>query len=185
MHYLHRILVHIPSVTNSSTETMCRTELLDNIRSYADHETEDYYQFAFDWRETDSAGRWSSEYPENVILAEDDVENFIQELLLVMEARNSEIQKCLAQLKNSVGTDLEKIIQGLQERKGLVDSKNGFDCMTPYYLYCIAAHLHGNYRCDSYFYNTHEYSSCLFQDDIDKIKENPKDWALVMFDYHN
>lgn len=185
MHYLHRILVYIPDVTDKSIETMKKNETLQKIRSYADLETEDFYQQAFDWRETDSAGCWSIEYPINVILAKNDIERFVKELTDVMEIRNDEIHNCLTQLKETVGTNLEDIVCGLQKRKSFSDSKNGLDCMAPYYLYCLAAHLHGDYRCDSYFYNTHEYSSNLFQKDIDQIKEQSENWALVMFDYHN
>lgn len=62
MHYLHRILVYLPDVI--SEEKMKEKELLETIRLYADAETECFYQRAFDWRETDSAGCWSDMYPQ-------------------------------------------------------------------------------------------------------------------------
>ncbi len=56
--------------------------------------------------------------------------------------------------------------------------------MTAYYLHCVAAHLYGEYRCDSYFYNTSECTSFICAEDIEAVKASPSDWALVMFDYH-
>ena len=55
MHALHRILVKLED----------EDETIDEIRSVAKSETEDYYN-AYDWRETDTAGRCESEYPCNV-----------------------------------------------------------------------------------------------------------------------
>lgn len=185
MHYLHKILVHIPEVTNQAESADNKDTLVQKIRNYAENETESFYQKAFDWRETDSAGRWSNEYPVNVIFAADDIERFVTELTTAMENQNAESHICLTQLKESVGTNLEEIVQGLQGRYSCDDSKNGFSFMTPYYFYCLAAQLYGEYRSDSYFYNTLEHSSCIFQKDIDQIRENPEYWALVMFDYHN
>lgn len=185
MHYLHRILVYIPNVTDMTLKTTDRNEFVAKIRSYAEQQTESYYLQAFDWRETDSAGRWDNDYPINVILAEDNVGRFINELTEVIELRKDKIEGCLDQLKNSVGTDLEKIVPVLLSRKSFDDHYGGADCMTPYYLYCIAAHLHGEYRCDSYFFNTQEGSADLFPDTIETIRKKPQNWALVMFDYHN
>ena len=93
MHYLHKILVHI-----SDVEVHEKNELIDAVRRYAENETEDAYGQAYDWRETDCAGRWSSEYPINVLFASDDVKRFVKELKDTMEVQKSEIQSCLAQL---------------------------------------------------------------------------------------
>lgn len=185
MHYLHRILVYIPDVTDINTKTTDRNEFMEKIRYYAEQQTEPYYLQAFDWRDTDSAGRWDNEYPVNVIFAEDDVGQFVQELEETMQMQHDNIQDCLTRLGDSVGTDLEKIVDGLLSRKAFDDYSGGMNCMTPYYLYCIAAHLHGEYRYDSYFFNTSGGCSNLFPEDIEAIKEKPQNWALVMFDYHN
>ena len=71
MHYLHKILVFIPYVIESCGEISNKSDLMNEIRVYAECETEPYYTMAFDWRETQTAGRWENEYPENVLLAED------------------------------------------------------------------------------------------------------------------
>ena len=86
MHYLHKILVYIPDAV-TDRDNYERSELIDAIRTHAENTTEEFYQSVFDWRETDSAGSWSDEYPVNVLLAQDDVEQFIRELF---GARNSQ-----------------------------------------------------------------------------------------------
>ena len=145
MHYLHKILVYIPDVV-SDRRGCEKTELLEAIRNHAENQTESYYEQAFDWRETGCAGRWSTEYPTNVLLAEDDSTRFVNELSTAMEEQQNEIQCCLAQLENTVGTDLKQVVKGILDRKSYMDSEAGFTYLTPSYLHCIAAHLHGEYR---------------------------------------
>lgn len=185
MHYLHKILVHIPDVTLFPNDKMDEKELLESIRLYADNKTEDFYQQAFDWRETDSAGRWSHEYPQQVYLAASDVDWFIKELEAVMQIQRGEIDQCFSELKRTVGSNLETIINGIWDQNAYGETNNGFSVMTPYYLQNIACHLYGQYRCDSYFYNTHDYTARLYKSDLEKVRQEPDKWALVMFDYHN
>lgn len=184
MHFLHKILVHIPDITNTSDE-MNRKELLQQIRLYADSATEDFYQQAYDWRETESAGRWSAEYPQQVYLAAEDTEWFIKELQWIMDTQREDINACMEQLRATVGTDLEKVIDTIWEYDPYGEQGNGVGMMLPYYLHNIACHLHGNYRCDSYFYNANQYTARIYKSDIEKVRQEPEKWALVMFDYHN
>lgn len=183
MHYLHKILVYVPDVV-SDRSVYQTAELLEAIRDHAEKETKSFYGHAFDWRETGCSGRWSTEYPTNVLLSEDDPARFVSELFAAKEEQKKEIQYCLKQLEETVGTDLKQLVKGLLDRESLMDDKTGVNCMTSYYLHCIAAHLHGEYRCDSYFYNTHECSAWLYPVDIEAIKSEPNNWALVMFDCH-
>lgn len=183
MHYLHKILVYIPDAVFVRRD-LEKADLIESIRTYAENETESYSDQAFDWRETDCAGRWSTEYPTNVLLAEDDSTRFVNELSTAMEEQQNEIQCCLAQLENTVGIDLKQVVKRLLDKKSYEDSVCGEDAMTQYYLHCIAAHLHGEYRCDSYFYNTHDYTARIYPADIEAVKSEPHNWALVMFDYH-
>lgn len=185
MHYLHKILVYVPDVIGTSDAEMDKKELLESIRSYAESETESFYQEAFDWRETDSAGRWSDEYPQQVYLAAKDLDWFIKELQGVSACQRREIDVCMEQLKSSVGMNLEEIVNGLWTRNSMYDSEDGFSMMTPYYLRNLGSHLHGDYRCDSYFYNTHDYTARLYNADLDRVRQEPQNWALVVFDYHN
>ena len=124
MHYLHRILVYLPDVI--SEEKMKEKELLETIRLYADAETECFYQRAFDWRETDSAGCWSDMYPQQVYLASSDVDWFMNELQQVMLSQRTEIDSCMEQLKSSVGNNLEDIVNGLWKRSSMDDATGGY-----------------------------------------------------------
>lgn len=86
MHILHSILVHLPGDVPAS-EGESRREYLERIRSYPETETEDFYEIAFDWRETVTARGWSDEYPENVLLGSEDGKRLIQELKKVRESQ--------------------------------------------------------------------------------------------------
>lgn len=183
MHYLHKILVYIPDVDKEYKKSN-RAELIDEIRSHAEDRTESYYEQAYDWRETDTAGRWEDIYPNNVILASDDVDGFVKELEECLLSQKREIDDGYAQIKNTVGTDLTHIIDGIWNMKHYSDQSGGFSSMTAYYLHHIADLLHGDYNYDSMFYNTHDYTGRIYPIDIDDVKKSPEEWALVMFDYH-
>lgn len=182
MHYLHKILVYIPDAVSDET-VFDQESLLEAIRRHAENETEGFYPNVFDWRETETAGRWEDEYPVNVLLARDDIERFTAEMKQAIDCRNAEIKHCLDQLKNTVGTDLEKIAKGLQMGKAR-EQKDGFNYLTDFYLHSLSAHLHGEYRCDSCFYDTHEYTADLCPAVIERVREDAQKWALVMFDQH-
>lgn len=182
MHYLHKILVHIPDTCANKND---RESLIDAIRSYAESVTDSFYEQAFDWRETVTAGRWDDEYPENVLLASEDPERFVQEMEDVIAQQKQEIDYLLAQLREKVGTDLYSITDGLWKRRSVFTGEaDPSEALAPYNLHCLADFLYGEYRCDSCFYNTRSYTARLYAADIDAVKETPDDWALVMFDYH-
>lgn len=97
MHYLHKILVYIPDAL-ADADNCDLDETISAVRAYADSETEPYYGQAFDWRETETAGRWRNVYPENVLLAADDVDYFVEEL---ENAKEISVMKSIAVLQNS------------------------------------------------------------------------------------
>ena len=74
-------------------------------------------------------------------MAETDVDWFIKELQDSIAAQRNEIEMCMEQLKSSVGTNLEDIVNGLWVRKSMYDSTDGFNVMTPYYPVSYT-HLH-------------------------------------------
>lgn len=184
MHFLHKILVHIPDAVEDREQYESQ-DLIDAIRRYAESETEPFFGQAYDWRETYTAGRWIDSYPVNVMFADDDLDSFVHELESAMQSQRQEMQFCLKKVKSSVGTDLESIAAGLAERKQEWRAESGFNNLTAFYLYCVAAHLYGEYHCDSYFYNTSECTAFICLDDIEAVKSEPSEWALVIFDYHN
>lgn len=184
MHYLHKILVYIPDAIPDQTG-MSRDDLLNAIRTHASDETEGFYGTVYDWRETESAGRWTQQYPINVLLAEEGTERFLKELSEVKNGQTDEIQFCMDCLEKTVGTDLKCISEIVQKRQESTQVLEGVDFMTTYYLRHIATLLYGEYCSDSCFYNTYQCTACLYPADMDEIKRVPADWALVMFDYHN
>ena len=106
MWILHKILIYIPDVGSIEHEA-CDTELIDSIRSYARIETEDF-------RETENADSCDSNYPNNVLLAKNNTEKFIQELMEAKEAQHCDLYKNLSELENILGTDLKEIIPKLE-----------------------------------------------------------------------
>ena len=184
MHYLHKILVYIPDVMEE-LGAIEKSELANEIRLCAEQRTESYYESVFDWRETETAGRWQNIYPQNVLFALDDIQRFSDELSEILQEQKNHIDYALSALKCTVGTDLEKIIDETWNLKEYSDNSEGFSCMTAYYLSNIASILHADYESDSLFYNSHEYTARLYPSDIEEITKSPGDWALVMFDYHN
>lgn len=182
MHYLHKILVNIGELKKQEGHRPSKEE----VRYYAESNTEDYYNQAFDWRETDCAGRWSGEYPKQVYFASKDIEWFVNELKEVIAIQKNNIDRAMAQLRATCGIDLDKVVESLWRFNGRFDKQeDGTNDMTAYYLNKIAQTLHGDYKADSCFYNTDSYSARLYQSDIDEVIKNPENWALVMFDYHD
>ena len=184
MHYLHKVLVYIPDIVADGDD---RESLISAVRTHAESVTESFYDQAFDWRETDTAGRWAHIYPENVLLAGEDPNRFLQELERASDQQKQELDFHMQQLKGSVGTDLATIAEGIWKCRDIFDTEepDKFGGLTAYNLHCISAYLYGEYRCDSYFYNTNRYTARLYKTDVEAVKKSPDDWALVIFDYHS
>jgi hypothetical protein len=134
MHYLHRILVHIPDITSDSSEST-RPALIRAIRNYAEEETSDAYGSVFDWRETETAGRWSETYPVNVLIAQDDIEAFVVELYRVREQQEGELLFCVSQLETTVGTDIKHICNQLWSTDDPTDGSENAPVLTAYYCF--------------------------------------------------
>lgn len=174
MHSLHRILIYIPECTSKEAKW---EEQKDNIRRHAKVQTAEYYEQVFDWRETETAGRWEEEYPQQVYRASDDLDWFIKELNDAMATQDYEIEYCLKQLKSDIGTDVEKIYQSVKQSKNT-------DSFSLHYLMKLSKLLNGEYINDSCFFDTHNFTAQLSEETTEEIKQKPEDWALVMFDYH-
>ena len=168
MHALHRILVYLPDIALGVAPTAA------DVREYAAEVTESYSDNVFDWREIDSAGRWSNAYPENVIFGRDSTLQIIKELVDVKAAIEGEIKRCVKLLHEETSTyDISKIVSSKTSSLG------------KYYLQKIGLLYYGEYTFDSMFYNSHGYDSLITDELIDNVKENPRDWAVALFDYHS
>lgn len=185
MHYLHKILVHIPSAINKH-EIASKEELLDKIITYAQSETERFDGTAFDWRDVDSAGGWTDEYPQQAYIAADNLEWFINELREVVELQRKEIDYYLNFIQEAANDNLAVLSDNLWKRGSPhTNFNNNYrDDTIAYYLLSLAKHLYGEYRFNSYFYNTYNSTARLYEIDFEMIKRSPGDWALVVFDYH-
>lgn len=182
MHYLHKILVNVAELKKQEGHKPSK----EDVRYFAESSTEDYYMRAFDWRETDSAGRWKDEYPKQVYFAKDNLEWFLQELERVLASQKHEIDHCLKEIIKNGETDLNRIANGLWNITDMFDkTEPGYNDFTAYYLSKLGKLLHGEYISDSMFFNASACTARLYQNDIEQIKASPQDWALVMFDYHN
>lgn len=166
MHALHRILVRISD--NWDNEVSAK-----EVRDFAVQRTEEFFNIVYDWRETDTAGRWSVHYPNNVIFSCDDIDRFIDELKTAAEYQAEEKNRCLGLVKKEMGTEIiDEIVFGKQTH------------MSAYYLNQLGKIVYGEYYFDSMFYNTAEYNSIVNEKLIEEVKEHPDDWAMVFFDYH-
>lgn len=182
MHYLHKILVNVAELKKQEGHKPSR----EDIRYFAESSTEDYYNQVFDWRETESAGRWKDEYPKQVYFAKDNLEWFLKELEYVLASQKDEIDNCLKNITEKCGTDLNALVNGLWDITDMYDKTHaGYNDFTAYYLSKLGKLLHGEYISDSMFFNASACTARLYQNDIEQIKAAPQDWALVMFDYHN
>lgn len=182
MHLLHKLLVYIPDVV-STPERYTRKDLINEIRFYADINTEDFCPMVFHYRETENAGDWSTLYPTNVLLSKDDPARFLQELTAAAEQQQQEVQSNLSHLKKMLGTDLEEIISGLEKQQSGYRSPKTCCRKTGDCLYQIAALLNGTYTFHSCFYNLNDRTARLYQDVLTEVENSPADWALVLFDY--
>lgn len=179
MHILHKILVHLPSDVPLE-KGQSREDYLERIRRYAEEETDEFYEIAYDWRETSSAGRWCRVYPENVILGSENDKRFIKELLEVQESQRQEVKYCMDTLIECLGNQLTDIVSEIQKHAGQLIGEH--HCA--FLLEKMAKLLDGKYFYESCFYNASEYTALLDETTIKKIREKPEDWALVFFDYH-
>lgn len=182
MHVLHKILVY----NEDGFDTFeTEEERVDFARSTAEYETENYVNEVYDWRETDSAGRWDEEYPKQVYFAADDVDWFINEINDAIHCQELEIGHYQQELKEGIGLSLETIIPLLKDRKcWSMAGKDNDNSMMAYCLLKLSRLLYGDYDIDSAIFNTRGYTAKIYNEDIEQIKQEPNKWAMVMFDYH-
>lgn len=183
MHYLHKVLIHIPREYIESGWT--REELMRYADSEADKVIENFDNTVYERDYLFTAGRWEDIYPQEAYLASDDLEWFLKELEEVTIFQKEHIDLYLMILTKSLGTDLSVIAEKLWNKAGNYREVDGVDAdLCAYYLNSIGQLLYGDYRCDSHFYNNERHTARLYPSDIEQIKQNPEEWALVMRDYY-
>ena len=53
------------------------------------------------------------------------------------------------------------------------------------YLRNLANFLFGEYQFDSRFYNLAEHTARVYPETIQIVKNEPENWAMALFNYHN
>lgn len=179
MHALHRILVNLRKIdiTNEYVQSN-KEEAIDSIRDSADLETQDFYRTVFDWRETANAGRWSYEFPENVILGSENSDTILTQIQHCQKLQKDEIIYNLNCIKKELDDSITTIVK--------LASNESNELSHPLYLLGkLVALLYGEYTFDSYFYDLDARTSKITSSTIEKIKQSPEQWAIVLFDYHS
>jgi len=183
MHYLHKILVHIP---RDMIELGFTREELRNIAQMSGESVIlAHNPDALERGDTLTPGRWEDDYPQGAYLASDDLEWFLEELEEVLAFQKAHIDRYLNELTDSFGTDLTVTVEKLWNRPGDHSTVAGINAdLCAYYFSSLAQLLYGDYFCVSHFYNEKRRTSRLYPSDIELIKQNPEEWALVMFDHY-
>lgn len=183
MHFLHKILVHIPRDIIDSGFT--HEDLLTYASFCRSGELEEYEKTAYEMGYDFSAGRWEDIYPEEAYLASDNLEWFLAELEEVLEFQKSHIDRFLKSLTESLGSDLNGIVEKLWNHAQYNSEGARINSdLCAYDLYSLGQLLKGCYRYDSHFYNIERRTARLYPSDIERIKQNPEEWALYMLDYY-
>lgn len=186
MHSLNTILVQIEKneqynkLSEEEKEKSDREDIY-YARETAESKTESYIDTVYDWRETSTAGRWSNEYPINVILGRTEPERLIKELERCLSYRTNKIKQYLSDLKSeNNSSDIETISENIIKNEDMDNGK----WLSDYYFIRLATLLYGEYTHDSLFFDTTECDSKISKAKIEKIKNEIDQYALVFFDYH-
>ena len=179
MHSLHKILINVKQFGDLE-----RDDLISEVRSYAESETDCFYETAYDWRETDCAGRWSDIYPENVMLGKEKPGQILKEVLQCRASQEEELDMCLQQLGSLAECSLVELKQKLWTSNSRKQSIDDGTYLAPYLIKNIGKLLNGDYYYDSFFFDTSDFTAKISSKTIEEIKSAPQDWALVFFDQH-
>ena len=183
MHYLHKILVHIPRDMIELGFT--REELIGMAQISGESVLMEYDPDILERGYKIGPGRWEDDYPQGAYLASDDLDWFLKELEEAVALQKAEIDRYLCFLTEDLGTDLTIITEKLWNRTEDHEERSEVDTsLSAFYLSSVAEILCGKYRHDSHFYNTERRTAHLYPSDIELIKQNPEEWALVMFDHY-
>ena len=188
MHSTHAILVNTNYAANAAKKTlseMTKEEIEEMVINYAENYTDCFYGFVFDGRELME--------DDPVLFASDNWEAFEEMLLSIDRNQKNNAKHMLSYLKEEAGsTDVSEILSNLLLANDRTANREDVDSNTwrfdflnqgAWALKQIANLIHGDYTFESEFYDTSRGTALV--PFIAKLKENPSEWALVQFDYHN
>ena len=199
MHSNHAILVNIPDAAesvNMNLAEMTKEEIKEMVINYATEETERFADRAFDYRvllDDEEHEEGEIEFGHPVVFANEDWEIFEEILIEKDRGQKAEAKFTLEYLKETAGsTDVSEILSNLLLANDRTANREDVDSNTwrfdflnqgTWALRHLANLIHGDYIFDSAFYDTSRGTALV--PFIAKLKENPSEWALVQFDYHN
>jgi hypothetical protein len=103
----------------------------------------------------------------------------------VLAFQKEHIDRYLRNLTDAFGADLTVIVEKLWKKHGDYHEVDGVDAdLSAIHFSLLAQLLHGDYFCESHFYNEKRRTSRLYPSDIELIKQHPEEWALVIFDHY-
>lgn len=179
MHVLVNYLVQIPAAIDPDVlDKADREDIANALRCYVEDQTEHYQGDVFDWRETYTAGGWKNEYPENVLFASSDPEVFVDRLMHIRECQRRTIAAYLDQIEQVYGTtDLVQIAKQSTDPNCKRKAE--------WTLCQLANELNGRLTSGSDFFDCEERTTVISDATLDKIRQNPEKWAVVLFDQHS
>lgn len=177
---LHTLLVNTKSYTSSPIE---RDELIEEIRAFAANITSRFSGIAFIYRETDNAGRWSEDYPENVMLGKEHPKQVVKELRSCLENQESALQNYITRLGHFADHSVRDLTEFIWKKRQTNDYSYTLG-YTAYNLKMIGKLLQGSYNFESGFYDTQMRTTLITGETLKKVEEHPENWALVFFDLH-
>ena len=186
MHFTTAILVHVPSAVDddeNNIKEMTKEELTACVVNYAENETERFYGPVYDYRDL-------IENP--VIFANENWKAFEDDLLERDRAQKGYAISMLEYLSELTDkrdiTDLVSSLFLANDRRATPESVDiktwKWDHLDQrsWALLEIARVIKGKFTAESGFYDTYRRTSLV--PFIEKLKEEPDNWALVTYDCH-
>ncbi|ACM61483.1 hypothetical protein B0S90_2758 [Caldicellulosiruptor bescii] len=186
MHYVHFILVNVPEL-KEELELNDFDNIKEEIRNYAEEQTSVYSDIVYDWRETETAGRWADEFPENVVLGSEQPEKVREILDRIRRNQQEEIENYVSTLKEHGWIDSSGNFT-VSVSKLIEEAQKGLSSNNHLFLYCLSklmAYLSGEYLSNSFFFSTYHGTAYLDDTVYEEVYKKPEQFAFVIFDYHN
>lgn len=161
MHSIHRLLIPVSHLQYSSIK-----EIVDMaLEPYGNDIAYDYYYFE------DEAPIYGASNPNE----------FEKEIIFLRDYQRNRVKALTEYLSEECNITTENFFQELAN----FDKKSVMCGLCSYYLYLISSFRQGFYNFESCFYNCDELTaSILYDEDVDYILDNCKDYVIVFVNLH-
>lgn len=175
MRSLHKILVFVPNICFG--DDLDRDDLIDAVRDQAEIDTEIYQGSVFGCRKTENAGSYQDQYPCNVLFSADDLDLFLSELQDCYKKQMQKAEDAYKSIQASIGKDAKMAIDEI------MGTNPNYDL--GYHFGVLGDILSGHYTMESGFYDADASTARITQKTIQAVANDPKNWALAMFEYED